>query len=174
MPVRTVLGMTFELKRIAYSDRLSEETAAYAADLYVDGKILAHVKNDGHGGSDHAYPAKGRTHDEINALDKRMKTEAPKYTLKISDTRSEQLDYSLEMLCSELLEASFFEKEVKRVTKSRILWINDKGELMQSAKLRPDQMKPGLNAYKAKHPTATFLNELPIERQVALYRELAA
>lgn len=59
----------FELRRITHNARLSEETSAYAADLYVDGKLFAHVSNDGHGGCDHQYPAKGKTYDDRQQME---------------------------------------------------------------------------------------------------------
>ena len=42
--------MKLELKRVEYSERLSEETSAFAADLWINGKKAAYVKNDGRGG----------------------------------------------------------------------------------------------------------------------------
>lgn len=51
--------MKFELKRIAFYERMSEETNCFAADLYINGLKAAQVKNDGHGGSTDIYPFKG-------------------------------------------------------------------------------------------------------------------
>lgn len=42
--------MKVELKRIEFSERLSEETNAFAADLYINGKKVGYCKNDGQGG----------------------------------------------------------------------------------------------------------------------------
>ena len=43
--------MKIELKRFSYNARLSEETNAFAADIWVDGKNVGFAKNDGHGGN---------------------------------------------------------------------------------------------------------------------------
>lgn len=43
-----------ELKRFKHYPRLSQETTAYSADLYVDGFKVGIVDNDGHGGMDNA------------------------------------------------------------------------------------------------------------------------
>jgi hypothetical protein len=43
--------MKLELKKISHSESLSEETNAFTADFYVDGKKTAHCRNDGRGGS---------------------------------------------------------------------------------------------------------------------------
>jgi len=48
--------MKIELKRITYNARLSEETPAFAADVYVDGKKVGEARNDGHGGCNAYHP----------------------------------------------------------------------------------------------------------------------
>lgn len=47
--------MKLELKSITVNMRLSEETNCYAAKLYLDGKLVAEVRNHGHGGPDEQY-----------------------------------------------------------------------------------------------------------------------
>ncbi len=42
--------MKVELKRFTTNARLSQETTAFAADVWVDGKKAGHAENDGHGG----------------------------------------------------------------------------------------------------------------------------
>lgn len=43
--------MKIELKRFTTNARLSQETTAFAADVWVDGKKAGHAENDGHGGA---------------------------------------------------------------------------------------------------------------------------
>lgn len=40
-----------QLKKLAIFPRMSEETTAFAADVWVDGAKVGYAKNDGHGGS---------------------------------------------------------------------------------------------------------------------------
>lgn len=42
--------MKIELKRLSISERLSQETTAFAADVWVDGKNVGTAENDGRGG----------------------------------------------------------------------------------------------------------------------------
>jgi hypothetical protein len=42
--------MKVELKKIEYSERMSEETMCFVADLYINGKKVGYCKNDGCGG----------------------------------------------------------------------------------------------------------------------------
>lgn len=50
--------MKIELKSLRIYERMSEETIAFTADLFVNGKKVAYAKNDGCGGSTfyHPYP----------------------------------------------------------------------------------------------------------------------
>lgn len=43
--------MKIELKRFSHAPRLSEETTAFTADVWVDGKKVGWAKNGGHGGN---------------------------------------------------------------------------------------------------------------------------
>ncbi|HSX22438.1 MAG TPA: hypothetical protein VLE97_06635 [Gaiellaceae bacterium] len=43
--------MHIELKRFTTNGRLSQETTAFAADVWVDGKKVGSAENDGHGGA---------------------------------------------------------------------------------------------------------------------------
>jgi hypothetical protein len=42
--------MNLQIKNVHFSERLSEETNAFACDVYFNGKKFAYAKNDGHGG----------------------------------------------------------------------------------------------------------------------------
>lgn len=45
-------SLNIELRKISLSKSLSEETPAYTADLYLDGRKVAELSNHGHGGCD--------------------------------------------------------------------------------------------------------------------------
>jgi len=55
--------MKIELKSLKIFDAMSEETIAFVADVYVNGKKVAYAKNDGHGGCTYynRYPNADRT-----------------------------------------------------------------------------------------------------------------
>jgi len=42
--------MKIELKKIEFSERMSEETNCFVADLYINGKKVGYCRNQGHGG----------------------------------------------------------------------------------------------------------------------------
>jgi len=55
----------FELRKIKSFEPLSEETEAFTAQLWVDGKHVADLKNDGQGGCNNFSPIKPFTWKDI-------------------------------------------------------------------------------------------------------------
>lgn len=57
------------LKNVKVMESLSEETVCFSADVYEGGKLIAHVSNHGHGGSNNVHPAKGLKYEDVRHLD---------------------------------------------------------------------------------------------------------
>ena len=57
------------LKNLKFHEDMSQETPCFSADLYEDGKLIAHVKNSGHGGGNTVHPAKGLTYKDVAHVD---------------------------------------------------------------------------------------------------------
>lgn len=64
--------MKVELKNIKHCANLSEETNAFTANVYVDGKKVAYAKNDGQGGETIIHPFEGKR-DELVKIEKYFK-----------------------------------------------------------------------------------------------------
>tara|TARA_R100001086_G_scaffold46873_1_gene20624 strand:- start:465 stop:938 length:474 start_codon:yes stop_codon:yes gene_type:complete len=66
--------MKVELKKVKIAKYLSEETTAFAAQLWVDGEYIADVSNNGHGGSNrinHRFDGNGlNTRDKVESFEK--------------------------------------------------------------------------------------------------------
>ena len=64
--------MRVELKKVKIAKYLSEETTAFAAQLWADGEYIADVSNDGRGGNNrimHRFDGKGLdTRDKVRAF----------------------------------------------------------------------------------------------------------
>lgn len=74
--------MKVELKKLAIYQRLSEETTAFSADVWIDGQKVGHAKNDGQGGATLVYLNVSTTRkNEIEAaLIGRVPTEYARFT----------------------------------------------------------------------------------------------
>ena len=66
-----MVGMTkesIELKNVKVAHHMSEETTAFTATLYINGKKAAHVKNDGRGGDNHPWFLDREVEKEFHAF----------------------------------------------------------------------------------------------------------
>lgn len=54
-----------KLKKVKYFEAGSQETPCFTADLWDNGKLVAHLENNGHGGSNMVHPAKGLTNKDV-------------------------------------------------------------------------------------------------------------
>ena len=103
--------MKIELKKISFSERMSEETNCFVADLYINGKKVGYCKNDGHGGcTDYHCDSK-----EANAVIKEAEAYC-KALLKVKYTDIEW-EQSLEGVIDDLLTEYLVAKERKKRVK---------------------------------------------------------
>ena len=108
--------MKIELKKIEFSERMSEETNAFTAELNINGKKVGHCRND------------GRT--DYNAYSPELRpviAEAEAYceTLPKVKFSNMEFDQSLESVIEQLLEDWLQAKEQKKLERKMqtgILW----------------------------------------------------
>ena len=103
--------MKIELKNIKFSEALSEETNAFTANLYINGKKVGYCKNQGHGGCTD-YHADEPEHREIIK-------EAEEYFKSLPKEYSKEFDFhyqpTLELAIDECLEEWLKAKEKKKM-----------------------------------------------------------
>jgi hypothetical protein len=100
--------MKIELKSIKFSEAMSEETNAFTANLYINGKKVAYCKNRGHGGC--------TDYDHITPEDRKTIADAETYCKALPKTKwhDMEFDQSLESVIDQLLEDWLQAKETKK------------------------------------------------------------
>ena len=104
--------MKVTLKNVYFSERLSEETNAFTADVYVDGKKVGYAKNDGHGGCTFVQPY-SETKKVFNECEDYLKTQ-PQLNIG-SDENPFMIDCNMESMVDYLFEKWLKEKEEKKI-----------------------------------------------------------
>lgn len=108
--------MKIELKNIKYAEYLSEETNAFTADVYVNGKRLLYAKNDGRGGSTFYH-----LHSGADAI---LLEEAEAYCKALPSEKSEfgdlkmDLEFKIDLLVDEWIKAKADAKNAKKIAKA--------------------------------------------------------
>lgn len=162
--------MKIELRNITYNARLSEETAAYAAVVWIDGERAFDVKNDGHGGCDYVYAI--GAHDE-RVVNDRIAEEFP--PMDMSRFGMDPMPATLESVCNGLLDDYIILRDVKRRMGKSVLFIDDGQEWQMKFTRGGMAHKPtpaNIAEVREKYPNALILNgqtdSLILERVKAL------
>ena len=111
-------GHTFTLKHIQYGIH-SEETVDFMADLYCDGKLIAFVENDGHGGSTNAQ----WNPDHIDFAREMELAVRKEVWLTCQD--GHQIYYTLGEVADEVLDITERNKEINRLQKKALVLERD-------------------------------------------------
>jgi hypothetical protein len=143
--------MKIELKHIEYSPALSEETIAFAANLYIDGVHAGFASNRGHGGSTDYYHKDERGRALIKAAEAYCQTLPPIPFPADEYMEAFEIDSNLENQIDQLLSKWLEEKENARFRKQL-------DKVMQQAIVfgTPDQV---FRSVKFKRPIAEILRQ---------------
>jgi len=106
--------MKIELKKISFSERMSEETNCFAADLFINGKKVGYVKNDGRGGCTD-YHANTSCASGFTRVNIELIAEAEKYCKTLP--HNEFGEQTLEDVINDCLEAYLKDKAEKKIEK---------------------------------------------------------
>lgn len=142
--------MKIELRRVSYNAALSQETSAFTAEVWIDGELAFHARNQGTGGADF-YRQVGRwTEAEVNAWLTAYR--APRYL-------EEDLacDHDLEIEVSDLLIRAVEGKRLKRLLRTNLIAI-EKGQILQYP-LRKRSLAIIARAVRATNPDAVIVND---------------
>lgn len=155
--------MKIALKKISHNSSLSEETNAFTADLYVDGKKIGVVRNQGHGGCDFFHGDQA-AYDKANAW---CSLNMPRSTVNGLDLGPA----CLEGAYNDILEDWIFQKDLKASLRSRIVFLRN-GEIYASKfkgvrKIQDEHIE----IFKKNGPAHDLiLNELTFEEALGVYK----
>ena len=165
--------MKLELKNIKHTEWASEETHCYQAALYVDGKPVAIVSNDGHGGCDRDYDHpkfKGDYRVTMKAVHDYFKT-LPK--TDACDIFPDGMAQELEFWCADQVNEFLSVRELKRKFKSHVVY-QRKGtgaiNFLYQTKYHPTVTKGEWIIDKQAGVTRRILNDMPFDEALAIWR----
>lgn len=168
--------MKIELRKVTYNARLSEETSAYAAQVWADDVHVCDVSNHGTGGADEQHPVKGKTSADVEALNDYCKKNFPVMVCNFNDETGKPatIEHDLEMHCGDLLNEWLVAKDLKKQLSKRVLW--SEGGKIWNCKIPTgpaDQVERWKGLVRQKHGVTIFLNEMPFEEALQIFRKAA-
>lgn len=160
-----------ELRSVEHIERCSEETNCYAAKVFIDGKHVADVSNEGHGGCDHQRPARGKTQADLAALDALIGATFPRMTYDGEDLGPA----TLESVCGDLLTEWLISRDLTRLMNRAIVFVALGMPGLRTVSLKQKRHKftvaeVGLFV-RRKYVGAQVLNTMPFDAAMELYRK---
>ena len=154
--------MKLELKNIKHTAWASEETHCYQASLYVDGKPVAIVSNDGHGGADRDYP-----HPKLKGDYRAQMRDVSRYfsglrRTAVTEWSPEGMEQCLEFWCADQVNDWLSARELKSKLRKEFLFQFADRVGVFAHKTRPSR------AHKA-----IILNDLPFDEALSIWKETA-
>ncbi len=164
-----------ELRKISHNERLSEETNAYAAQVWVDGVHVCDVSNHGTGGCDEQHPAKGKTNADVAALNDYIKTTYPKEAYDFGEGHKGESEQDLETVCGHLLADHLITKDLQRLLKRTVAYFDPKDKSIRSYKGKAEGVQRAhlITLTLRKTPDAIILNKLPFADALQLFKPAA-
>jgi len=160
--------MKLELKNITYYKQGSEETPCYNAIVYVDGKKMISVGNDGHGGSDRQHSYGDYSWNDIEKVNSWIKDNFPKGSFQ-SSGKTHYYDYDLESFCHDKLYDYIDQKKLRSDMSKKFVCVDKiKKELYAYAKKGNTNIQFQDHMTK-HHPNDTCLNFLSFDDAWKLY-----
>ena len=188
--------MKLELKAIKHCEWQSEETHSYQGKVYVDGKPMIEVINEGHGGCDNQYPIEPFTHKDVEKVNKWCCDNLPKWhpqddNIEIKDgfDKGKSYDTDLEIWCGDQVskflvkrdekrQSKGLEKRLKKLLDSKILYRKNKEIFIMTfkngSKITQKHLLYFANVYspqKGYDKIADFkvLNTIPFDKALEIY-----
>jgi hypothetical protein len=165
--------MKIELKNVKHSEFASHETNCYQATIYIDGKRVGTVENDGRGGCDSVHP-----YQVARQIDEYAKT-LPKRICSFIDPdtgKPAELEQNYETIFCELINDWLKAKDLKRLMSKRVLFQKEDGFIYQTKCMASDALKQYLNEPKLQtlYQGKTVLNLLPFDQALNIYKGATA
>lgn len=161
--------MKIELRKIDYSASLSEETNAFSAEVWIDGRKEGWAQNHGTGGPTNVQPDTLRLR-----LDEYGKT-LPKVDIGASlGGEPHLIVQDAEWIVGHMLDDWILLRDLRKRLKKRVLYIElGKHGIMQTKVLPPERIRQILGSaeLKAKWRVETWLNGVSEEEALKLFRE---
>jgi len=178
--------MKLELKNIKHTSWASEETHCYQASLYVDGKPVAIVSNDGRGGADRDYPhgqfrpqlhnytdvggdypsVMRKVHEYFDGLPPSPFSYEGADGVMIHDS----LRQTLEFWCCDQVNDWLGARELKKKFKSHVLFQFKYKDGIYQSKYHPTVTNGEWVINKQSGETRRILNDMPFDDALAIWK----
>lgn len=159
-------------KKLQIANSLSEETMAYTADVYWEGRPLGHIRNDGNGGFSLFHMTEKAEKADYQAALAFAKTQKQDLGEGYGMVPFDHLEDYIDHVAGEEGDRQSAGRWLVRTMKTKIVLLADGKIYTCKAKWEGDTARIE-QQLKARHPGAVILNPLPKEEAIAKYLSAA-
>lgn len=181
--------MNLTMKAIKYSEWASEETLCYQANVYLDGKPFARVRNDGRGGCDRVefheksplinlrdgqfvQNAWRKKYSEIEAYFKSLPPSPFSYEGTNGVMIHDSLPQSFESWCHDEVREYLIRQDIRKsMRRNHMVKMRDDGR--KGYYLYEFAFEVSVANINNRYPNSVILNDLPFEEAVKEWKECA-
>ncbi len=151
--------MNIKLYKLKIADHMSEETTAFTAEIFINGRCAGYAKNDGRGGSTDYHRNPDPKSKELMELAEKHCLSLPPIKYPASHGMKEfEVEMNLENFIDQLVQDELIKKEQKKLEKkfvNCIVWGVPNGGIYTQAKFKvplniipKDKLQPIVDKYK--------------------------
>jgi hypothetical protein len=167
--------MNIELRKIKVYAAITEETTANGAELFVDGERIAKLANDGKGGCDRVYPVKGKSHNDIRAIEEWVRANVPDRIVEVMPGQPLTIKATLETECGRLVDEFQQKNDLTKLLKRTVVYVVPGSKLSYvKGRYTPEQIDTMAAKLRDQKPGVRILNWLAFDDAFAIYKETAA
>jgi len=145
------MSMKIEIKNIRHSAHLSEETEAFTATLYIEGKKAAYIRNDGQGGPTNIVPENVDGQKLVQEAEAYCMSLPPILDLETDGLTETPLPMNLELFIDNLLFDYLKEKDEKQFQRKL------EKAMLTNIVVRSDATPNEFRTFRSKRPIPDWL-----------------
>jgi len=167
-----------ELKSVKFNAHFSRETHCFTATVYLDGKRIMKVENDGNGGAHNYYPFHGQSKESFRtmldeaqekayeSLDDSVREEYKSLLINNPYAKST----ALEWVITELLNEDLCLKDMRRLLKSKVAVFDESDGKIYQYSCKPTEENLTFLKNKTADEPCVFLNDIPEHEAMVYWR----
>lgn len=157
-----------KLKNFKHSEFASQETHCFEADVWLDGRKIGHVSNEGSGGPNYYDPP------SIEKILTEIANPLPPFTYEWGGEIRE-IKQDADVMIGDLVNDKLYERDLKRALSKKILFVDPDGILKETKSMDAVRLAGALKLpnLMQKLPAEKVLNLLPFDEALTIYRSQA-
>lgn len=159
--------MKIELRNVKHAKFASQETDCFQASVYINGKRMGTVCNEGRGGPNGYHPT--ALFEALTGYAKTLPKVLTEYDDPTDPSKKWEFELDADCVIDDALKRWQYRDLMMRAMRDRVVFINRAGDLMQTGRLSKERLTQIVDNPSLLGDATTILNRLNPETALELY-----